>query len=378
MTPDIAPPEKIWLSPPHLSGKELDYVQQAFAANWVTTAGHNLDAFEAELCRVTGAGFAVALNSGTAAIHLGLILLGIQAHDEVLCPTFTFAATANPILYQHAKPVFIDSETRTWNLCPALARQALTDRLQHGNKPKALIAVHLYGQPAQMPELAVLAAEFDIPLLEDAAEALGSRFPEADFEKKIRVLSFNGNKIITTSGGGALLTDDETLARKALYLATQAREPFPHYQHSEVGYNYRMSNISAGIGRGQLEMLAERIEQKRQIFGFYQQAFAGMPEISFQPEPAGYFSNRWLTAILIDPQSGTTPEKIRLALAAENIESRPLWKPLHLQPVFESFPFYTKDRVADALFAQGLCLPSGTQLTDSQLNRIVKVVKSCL
>jgi dTDP-4-amino-4,6-dideoxygalactose transaminase len=370
--------EKIWLSPPHLSGKEIQYIQQAFEQNWITTAGENITEFEKEICRVTGFKYAVALNSGTAAIHLGLILLGIKEGDEVICPTFTFIATANPIVYQKAKPVFIDSEPDTWNICPDLIRKAIIEGIQKRKKPKAIIVVHLYGQPALMDKIYPLSQEFDIPILEDAAEALGSIVSLNHFDKlaDISILSFNGNKIITTSGGGALLTNNQSFADKALYLATQAREHFPYYQHSETGYNYRISNISAGIGRGQMEVLEERVKQKRQIHTFYQEAFADLPAISFQPEPVDTFSNKWLTAILINAGYGVTAEQIRYILALRNIESRLVWKPLHLQPVFRDCSFYTENHLAEQFFKSGLCLPSGTQLSEDQLYKIVNIIKS--
>jgi sugar O-acyltransferase (sialic acid O-acetyltransferase NeuD family) len=368
---------RIYLSPPHLSGTEMDFVQDAFAKNWVTTAGENIEAFERAIYDFTGAKFAVALNTGTAAIHLGLILLGVEAGDTVICPAFTFAATANPVVYQKAMPVFIDSESRSWNICPQTARQAILNLIRQNQKPKALIVVHLYGQTADMQEFIKISQEFEVPILEDAAEALGSVYQGKPVGTlgKIGVISFNGNKIITTGGGGILLTDDEETARKALFLATQAREPAPHYQHESIGYNYRMSNIAAGIGRGQMQVLPERIIRKRRIQSFYRQALTDIPAISFQPEPENTFSNCWLTAIQINPGSGVTPEKLRLALVAENIEARPLWKPLHLQPVFQDCPYFDNGNTSGRLFEQGLCLPSGTQLSDSQLEKIISVIR---
>jgi sugar O-acyltransferase (sialic acid O-acetyltransferase NeuD family) len=376
--PTYSEKEQIYLSPPHLSGSEIGYIKKAIATNWVSTVGENITDFEQEICRFTGSKFAVALNSGTAAIHLALILAGVQAGDEVICPSFTFAATANPILYQKATPVFIDSEAQTWNICPDLLRKAIAGHISKGKKPKAIMVVHLYGQPALMKELLEISEETGIPLIEDAAEALGSVYEgqKAGTFGQYGILSFNGNKIITTSGGGILLTDNEVIAKKALFLATQARDSAPHYQHSAIGYNYRMSNISAGIGLGQMEVLTRRVEEKRKINAFYKNAFAGITEISFQPEIENSFSNKWLTTILIDPKSGVSPEKVRLALANHHVEARPLWKPLHLQPVFKEYPFYTANHLSETFFNQGICLPSGTQLCENQLDRIVEIIKS--
>jgi dTDP-4-amino-4,6-dideoxygalactose transaminase len=371
-------PKRIYLSSPHLGGNELKYIQQAFDENWIAPLGPNVDGFEADLCRFTGAKHAAALSSGTAAIHLALILLGIGPGDEVICPTFTFSATINPILYQGATPVFVDSDTSTWNLSVDETRRAIEDRISKGKKPKALIIVHLYGQSAKMWQLMALADKYDLPVIEDAAEALG-----ATYEGKalgtfgtFGVLSFNGNKIITTSGGGALLSNDGGLIEKARFLATQARDPAPHYQHSQVGYNYRMSNVVAGIGRGQMEVLPERVKRRREIFAFYQRAFSDIPAISFSPELSDTTGNRWLTCIVVDEaqSGGVTRETIRLALTADNIEARPLWKPMHLQPVFAQYPYYGSG-VAEDLFNRGLCLPSGSNLLPEDLDRIVRIVR---
>ncbi|WP_460503721.1 DegT/DnrJ/EryC1/StrS family aminotransferase, partial [Hymenobacter agri] len=334
--------DRLYLSPPHLGRHELNYVHKAIEDNWVAPAGPNITGFEADICAAVGVPYAVALNSGTAAIHLGLILLGVGLGDEVLCPSFTFVATANPIVYLGATPVFVDSEADTWNLCPERLREAIADRMARGKKPKALILVHLYGMPARLPEILAIAKEFNIPILEDAAEALGSEWQQQPLGGfgRVGVFSFNGNKILTTSGGGALVTYDKALAEKARFLATQAKDDAPHYQHSETGYNYRLSNILAGIGRGQMELLPERVKRRRQIFDWYREHLAPLPGIVVAPapEPAGSRSNRWLTTIILAPTlpdgrpNPATPETLRLHLETRNIESRPLWKPLHLQP----------------------------------------------
>ena len=372
---------RLWLSPPHLNGSELNYIQDAIHKNWVTTAGDNIAEFEKSLQNYTNAKYAVALNSGTAAIHLGLILLGVKEGDEVICPALTFAATANPIIYLKASPVFIDSEEQTWNINPVLLKNFIIERLKINKKPKAIIVVHLYGQPALMNEIIAISKEFEIPILEDAAEALGSYFYYnsnkimAGAGSEIGILSFNGNKIITTSGGGALLTNDKKLAEKALYLATQARDPLPYYNHQEIGYNYRMSNISAGIGCGQMENIENKVLIKRNIFEFYKNEFSKYSFIKFQPEPHGTYSNHWLSTILIEKNSGITPEILRLELEKKNIESRRLWKPLHLQPVFNDCRYYGENNVAENLFETGLCLPSGTQLNETDLQRISEIIK---
>jgi dTDP-4-amino-4,6-dideoxygalactose transaminase len=374
--------DRIHLSPPHLGRHELNYLHKAVEDNWVAPAGPNLTGFEADLCAFTGVGHAVALTSGTAAIHVGLRLLGVGPGDEVLCPSFTFVATANPIGYCGATPVFVDSEADTWNMCPVRLREAISDRIKHGKKPKALLLVHLYGMPAKLDELLAIAAEYGLPVLEDAAEALGARYqgrPLGSFGQ-VSVFSFNGNKILTTSGGGALLTADAELAQRALFLATQAKDPAPHYQHSEVGYNYRLSNLLAGIGRGQMELLEDRVKRRREIFKWYQENLAGLPglTVALAPEPAGSHSNRWLTTILLNPaETSATPETVRQHLETRNIESRPLWKPLHLQPLFASALMYG-GAVCEDLFARGLCLPSGTALTDDDLWRVAKTVREAL
>lgn len=374
--------DRIHLSPPHLGRHELNYLHKAVEDNWVAPAGPNLTGFEAELGAAVGVAHCVALSSGTAALHLGLLLLGVGPGDEVLCPTFTFVASANPILYCGATPVFIDSEPGTWNMCPERLREALADRHRQGRKPKALMLVYLYGMPAQLPEIMALAAEYGVPVLEDAAEALGSTWQGRALGSfgRVGVFSFNGNKILTTGGGGALVTSDKALAERALYLATQAKDPAPHYQHSEVGYNYRLSNLLAGIGRGQLELLPDRVKRRREIFQWYQEHLAGLPGLAVAPapEPTGSRSNRWLTTVLLDPTAtAATPDTLRQHLNARNIESRPLWKPLHLQPLFAGAPMYG-GAVSEDLFARGLCLPSGSALTDEELHRVARALREAL
>ncbi|MFD2718314.1 DegT/DnrJ/EryC1/StrS family aminotransferase [Hymenobacter monticola] len=382
--------DRLYLSPPHLGRHELNYVHKAIEDNWVAPAGPNLAGFEADICAATGVPYCVALSSGTAAIHLGLILLGVGPGDEVLCPSFTFVATANPVVYLGATPVFIDSEPDTWNLCPERLREAIMDRIAKGKKPKALILVHLYGMPAKLPEILALTKEFDIPILEDAAEALGSEWQQQPLGGfgRVGVFSFNGNKILTTSGGGALVTYDRALAERARFLATQAKDDAPHYQHSQLGYNYRLSNILAGIGRGQMELLPDRVKRRREIFAWYREHLAALPGITVAPAPeaADSRSNRWLTTILINPVDPTadgapgralTPETLRLHLETRNIESRPLWKPLHLQPLFADAPVYGGAVCAD-LFERGLCLPSGTAMGDGELRRVKEALTEAL
>ena len=373
--------EKIWLSPPHMGGQEKQYVQQAFETNWVAPVGPHIDQFENEVCKYTGAGQAVALSSGTAAIHLALILLGVNKGDEVLVSSLTFAGSVNPIIYQGAIPVLVDSEEETANMCPELLEVAIQDRLRIGKKPKAIILVHLYGMPAQIHKIQQISDKYDIPIIEDAAEALGSSFQERKLGTfgLLGVYSFNGNKIITTSGGGCLISDNPSFIEKAKKLSTQARDPAPHYQHSEIGYNYRLSNICAAIGIGQMEALPLRVDQRRNNFLFYRRQLQSIEYIDFVTEPDDrYFSNHWLTWIKIDPDNPmqVTPELIRTCLAKSNIEARPLWKPMHLQPVFSKSPYYGLG-LSDRLFRDSLCLPSGSDLTTSQLNRIVSIIKDC-
>lgn len=373
---------KIWLSSPHMSGREQIYVQEAFDTNWIAPLGHNVNEFEKVLAEYTNAGYASALSAGTASIHLALIILRIEAGDEVIAQSFTFSATVNPIRYLGAKPVLVDSEDQTWNMCPRALKNAIEDRISKGKKPKAIILVHLYGMPAKMKEIREVAQMYSIPIVEDAAEALGSSLYGRKMGSwgKFGVLSFNGNKIITTSGGGALLSNDKKLIEMSRFLATQARDEAPHYQHSQIGYNYRMSNIIAGIGRGQMEVLDKRVSKRREINAWYKALLKDQPGICFHTEPtADYYSNFWLTAILVDPQrtGGITREDIRMALAVENIESRPLWKPMHLQPVFASCPFYSTG-VSERLFEQGLCLPSGSNMTEDEMKRIATALNKIL
>ncbi|MBW6499394.1 MAG: DegT/DnrJ/EryC1/StrS family aminotransferase [Bacteroidales bacterium] len=382
---------KIWLSSPHMGGSEQKFVNQAFDTNWVAPLGPNVNGFEQDLQHYTGAKHAAALSSGTAAIHLSLILLGVKPGDLVICQSFTFSASANPIAYQGAIPVFIDSEPESWNMSPELLERAIQacqkgEVMHQGMKmpaqlPKAIIPVHLYGVPANMDKIEQIAGKYKIPVVEDAAEALGSSINgrKCGTFGRFGILSFNGNKIITTSGGGALISEDGEAIAKSRFLATQARDNAPHYQHSQIGYNYRMSNIVAGIGRGQMEVLDERIAARRTSFERYNKYFRTASQrgyrVRFQPEPEGSFANRWLTAITINPEEnrGITRETLRLAMEAENIESRPLWKPMHLQPVFEGTPFFG-DGTSEMRFKHGLCLPSGSNLTDQDFERIFRVL----
>jgi len=372
---------KIWLSTPHMCGSEQKYVNEAFETNWVAPLGPNVDAFEDCLSKYTGVKHAAALSSGTAAIHLALIILGVEKGDEVITSSFTFSATVNPIVYQGAIPVLVDVEPETWNMCPELLEIVIKDRLLKGKKLKAIIPVHLYGMPANMDKIMRIANQYEIPVIEDAAEALGSRFndkPVGSFGK-MAILSFNGNKIITTSGGGALISNEKELIMKARFLSTQARDKAPHYQHSQIGYNYRMSNVLAGIGRGQMEFIDRRVKQRRDNFDFYYKHLEKFEGISFLKEPnESYFSNHWLTTLLIDPlKTNTTREELRIAMEKENIDSRPLWKPMHLQPVFSSCPAYLNG-VSEQLFNKGLCLPSGSNLTENDRIRILEVIMNCL
>lgn len=364
-----------------MSGAEMKYVNDAFDQNWIAPLGPNVDAFEDTLARYCGIEHAAVLTSGTAAIHLALIMLGVKQGDEVIASTFTFSATINPIVYQGALPILIDSEPSTWNMDPELLQRAIEDRLAKGKKPKAIIPVHLYGMPGNMTEIVEIANRYQIPIVEDAAESLGSRYmdkPTGSFGK-MAVLSFNGNKIITTSGGGALLSNDKELILKARFLATQARDNAPHYQHSQIGYNYRMSNVLAGIGRGQMEVIDERVKSRRDNFSFYQKELGEYEGIKFLQEPdKSYFSNRWLTTILIDNSKiAVTPNAFLTELEKENIEARPLWKPMHLQPVFNSYPAYLNG-TSEYLFQHGLCLPSGSSLTDNDRERIIHTLRKSL
>jgi dTDP-4-amino-4,6-dideoxygalactose transaminase len=373
--------KRIFLSSPHMGQAEFGFVKEAFDTNWVAPVGPNIDGFENDLATYTGSQFSVALSSGTAAIHLALIMLGVGAGDEVLCSSFTFSASANPICYVGATPVFVDCESDTWNIDPVMLERAIQDRISLGSKPKALVLVHLYGMPAKLEEIQAVCARYEVPLIEDAAEALGSTYRGRALGTfgVMGVLSFNGNKIITTSGGGAMISDSLEFITKAKFLSTQARDPAPHYQHSHIGYNYRMSNVSAGIGRGQMLVLNERVAQRRANHERYRQFFLNVPGVSMLSEPDGFFSNRWLSCILVNPAQtgGITREDVRLVLERENIESRPLWKPLHLQPVFEQFPYYGGS-VAESLFERGLCLPSGSNLSDQEFERVLEVLQHAL
>ena len=373
---------KIYLSSPHMGEEELLNVQEAFATNWISPAGPFISQFENDLATYCGTAGAAVVQSGTAAIHLALRLLNIQQNDVILCQSFTFIGSSNPILYEKAIPVFIDSEASTWNMCPVALEEAIIDQKKKGKLPKAIIVVHLYGMPAKMKEIMAIANRYNIPVIEDAAEALGSSIDGkacgsfGDFG----VLSFNGNKIITTSGGGALLSNNLEALHKARFLATQAKDNAPHYEHSQMGYNYRMSNVAAAIGVGQLKVLDQRVAARRANHDFYQAFLAEVKGVKFLAEPEGYFSNRWLSCITIDPAiTGVNREDVRLALEKDNIESRPLWKPMHMQPLFAQSDYYGSDFI-EKLFQDGICLPSGSNLIPQEKERIssqLKVVFSC-
>ena len=368
--------KQILLSTPHMGSLEQEFVKEAFDTNWIAPVGPHVDAFEQEFCEVVGAKHAAAISSGTAALHLALQLIGVGSGDEVFCSTLTFIATASPITYLGAKPVFIDSDRTSWNLDPDLFRAALDKRAKIGKLPKAIVIVHLYGQSCDIDPILEACNAYEIPLIEDAAESLGASYKNRSPGSfgKIGIFSFNGNKIITTSGGGMLVSDDQKLVEKARFLATQARDPAPHYQHSEIGYNYRLSNVLAGIGRGQLRVLEERVEARRHNFEVYKQALGNLPGIAFMPEAAFGKSTRWLTCLTIDPAAfGADREQVRLALAQEKIEARPVWKPLHLQPVFADCECI-EGAVAQELFEYGLCLPSGSNLTDEDLERVTSAI----
>lgn len=368
--------KQILLSTPHMGSLEQEFVKEAFDTNWIAPVGPHVDAFEQEFCEVVGAKHAAAVTSGTAALHLALQLIGVGSGDEVFCSTLTFIATASPITYLGAKPVFVDSDRTSWNLNPDLFRKALDKRAKLGKLPKAVVIVHLYGQSCDIDPILEACNIYEIPLIEDAAESLGASYKGRSPGSfgKIGIFSFNGNKIITTSGGGMLVSDDQKLVEKARFLATQARDAAPHYQHSEIGYNYRLSNVLAGIGRGQLQVLEERVEARRHNFDFYKQALGNLPGIEFMPEAAFGKSTRWLSCLTIDPAAfGANREQVRLALAEEKIEARPVWKPLHLQPVFADCECIG-GAVAEELFEHGLCLPSGSNLTDEDLGRVTSAI----
>lgn len=370
---------RIWLSSPHMGGEEQQFVSEAFETNWVAPLGPNVDGFEQDLQTYSGVAHAAALTSGTAAIHLALIILGVEREDEVLVSTFTFSGSINPIVYQGATPIMVDSEQETWNMSPVYLERAIEERIKvTGKAPKALVLVHLYGMPAKMDEILAVCQKYNVALIEDAAEALGSTYKGKKLGSfgDLSIYSFNGNKIITTSGGGALLSENEEWIKKARFLATQARDNAPHYQHSEVGYNYRMSNIVAGVGRGQMKVLDEWVEKRRAINKFYREVLSRVDGVTFLTEPnEDYFSNYWLTTILIDEaKAGVNREFVREELLRENIESRPLWKPMHMQPVFKKHPYYG-DGCAERLFENGLCLPSGSNLTKSELDRVESALR---
>jgi dTDP-4-amino-4,6-dideoxygalactose transaminase len=361
-----------------MGGQEQKYIQESIASNWVSSVGPAILLFEQSLEKYLGVGSVVALNSGTSAIHLALIMLGVRAGDEVLCQSMTFSASANPILYQGALPIFVDSESETWNICPIALELAIQDRIAKGKKPKAIIAVHLYGVPYQVSAIRTLADQYGIPIIEDAAEALGSRYKGklCGTFGDVGIFSFNGNKVITTSAGGAMVLPNQEWKEKAVFYATQSKDDAPHYEHSEIGYNYRMSTICASIGLGQMEVLASHLVLRDGMHSFYQELFKGIAGVTVYTAPhTDYCANYWLTTLLIDPEQtdGITAEKVRLALQSENIESRPLWKPMHLQPVFKNAPYYGNN-IAASLFEKGLCLPSGSNLNDDERDRIKLVL----
>ena len=374
--------EKIFLSSPHMGGTELNFVNEAFRTNWIAPLGPNVTQFESTLEQYLGSGnYVAALSSGTAAIHLALILLGVERGDEVLCQSMTFSASANPIIYQGATPIFVDSESDTWNMCPDLLETAILDRLSKGKTPKAIIAVHLYGMPYKVEALRTVSEKYGIPIIEDSAEALGSSYKgqKCGTFGDISILSFNGNKIITTSGGGALVSKNQDHKAKAIFLATQARDDAPHYEHSEIGYNYRLSNISAGIGCGQMEVLDKHVVLRRKMNVFYGELFGNIKDINvFVEADQAIYSNHWLSCITFsNVTSNFNPNALRLALLAENIESRPLWKPMHLQPVFKDAPFY-ENGISKSIFETGLCLPSGSNLGQFDRERIAETITNYL
>ncbi|MGG7620219.1 DegT/DnrJ/EryC1/StrS family aminotransferase [Bacillus coreaensis] len=373
--------KRIFLSSPHMSGKEHKYINEAFETNWIAPLGPNVDAFEAEIAQYVGASEALAVSSGTAAIHLALSLLGVGKGDKVFCSSLTFIASANPIIYQGAEPIFIDSEPETWNMSPQALERAFHDAIKDGILPKAVIVVNLYGQSAKMEEISAICNDFGVPIIEDAAESLGAMYKgkASGTFGKFGVFSFNGNKIITTSGGGMLVSNDRESLQKARFLATQARDTAPHYQHSQIGFNYRLSNILAGIGRAQLEVLEERIAARRAIFQRYYDELSNFPGFTFMPELKDTYSNRWLTALMInEKEAGISVTEILSSLSEENIEARPVWKPLHLQPVFEGrkyYPHTEQESVSETLFNNGLCLPSGSNMTEADIETVIYHIK---
>lgn len=376
--------KRIYLSPPHMTGREMDYIKEAFDSNWIAPLGPHVDAFEREMADYVGVSGALALSSGTAALHLALKLAGVERGDRVFCSDLTFAATVNPVFYEGAEPVFIDAEPESWNLSPLALERAFADAEREGRLPKAVVAADLYGQSADYGPIEALCDRYGVPLVEDAAEALGATYrgKKCGALGRWNVLSFNGNKIITTSGGGMLLSDDVEGLAKARFWATQARDKAPWYQHSEIGYNYRMSNLLAAVGRAQLGVIEDRVAARRAVFDRYVRELGELPGISFMPEASFGRHNRWLTVALVDPsRTGVSPLDLMGVLEKENIESRPLWKPMHLQPVFETYPFYSHDQEGDSavsasLFDRGLCLPSGSSLSESEQERIVQIIRS--
>lgn len=375
---------KILLSSPHMTGNEMKYIEEAFRSNWIAPMGPNVDKFERELANYTGVNSAAALSSGTAAIHLALKLIGVEPGDRVFCASLTFIASANPILYLGAEPVFIDSEEETWNMSPRALRRAFDEALAERKLPKAVIVVNLYGQSAKMDELMAICNEYRVPVIEDAAESLGSRYKgkASGSIGKFGIFSFNGNKIITASGGGMLVSNNESAIQKARFLSSQAKDDAPFYKHSEVGYNYRMSNVLAGIGRAQLEAIDDRVEARRAVYKRYKEELADLPAVSFQPEIEGSFSNRWLTVMLLDPtETHVTPHRLKRALESDNIEARYVWKPLHTQKLFEAAKFYRhegKIPVSEKLFKYGLCLPSGSNMTYDEQTRVIEGIRKML
>ena len=372
---------RIYLSPPHMTGREMDYIKDAFDSNWIAPLGPHVDAFEKEIAAYTGTKGALALSSGTAAMHLGLKLLGVGPGDTVFCSSLTFSASVNPIVYQGATPVFIDAEPRSWNMCPVALKRAFEAAEKSGKLPKAVVVVDLYGQSADYDPILEICDHYGVPILEDAAEALGATYKgrKCGSFGKVGVISFNGNKIITTSGGGMLLSDDEAMIAKARFWATQARDPAPHYQHSEIGYNYRMSNLLAAVGRPQLEEIDARVEKRRKIFDRYQKGLGSIPGVDFMPEPSFGRASRWLTVMTLDPQiTRLKPMDVIDELSKNNIEARPVWKPMHLQPVFEMHSFFScgvEINNAKSFFETGLCLPSGSSLNESDIEQIIRVIK---
>lgn len=375
---------RIFLSSPHLNGTEMKYIREAFETNWIAPLGPNVDSFEKEMASYAGVNGAAAVSSGTAAIHLALTLLDVQQGDTVFCSSLTFVASANPILYQGAEPVFIDSERDTWNMSPAALEEAFKEAASAKKLPKAVIIVNLYGQSARMDELQSICQKYEVPIIEDAAESLGARYKgkASGSFGEFGIYSFNGNKIITTSGGGMLISNNQEALDKSRFLAAQAKDPAPHYQHSELGFNYRMSNILAGLGRSQLEVLEERVQSRRAIFAAYKQELAGLPGVSFMPELENTFSTRWLTALTIDEEkTGVSISCLLAALDAENIEARPVWKPLHLQPLFEKYKYYPHNKnesISEELFQTGICLPSGSNMTCDDQRRVINCMKQTL